>query len=39
MLQGTAISSELTLAVPFAATVVTLTLYNYINLKRGRELD
>ena len=38
MLQGTAISSELTLAVPFAATVITLTLYNYINLKRGREI-
>ena len=38
MLQGTAISNELTLAVPFAATVITLTLYNYINIKRGREL-
>ena len=38
MLQTSDISSELTLAVPFAATIVALTLYNYMNLKRGRDI-
>ena len=38
MLQTTDISSELTLAVPFVATVVALTLYNYMNIKRGRDI-
>jgi len=38
ILQNTAFPNELTLAVPFAATIVALMLYNYMNLKRGRDI-
>lgn len=32
------ISSELTLMTPYLATIIALALYNYMNIKRGREV-
>jgi len=32
------ISSELTMALPYVATIVALALYNYTNMKRGRTI-
>ena len=37
MLQNTDISSELTMAVPYVATIVALAFYNYANMKRDRK--
>ncbi|MEG0216162.1 MAG: ABC transporter permease, partial [Hungatella sp.] len=34
MLQNSSISNELTMAVPYAATIVALAIYNYINIKK-----
>lgn len=35
MLQNSNISSQLTMALPYLATVVALALYNYVQIKRG----
>lgn len=35
MLQNSSISSQLTMALPYVATVVALALYNYVQMKRG----
>jgi len=35
MLQNTSISSQLTMALPYVATVVALAMYNFIQIKRG----
>ncbi len=35
MLQNTSISSQLTMALPYVATVVALAMYNYVQIKRG----
>ena len=35
MLQNSTMSSELTMAIPYVATIVALTLYNYTKMKRG----
>lgn len=35
MLQNSSISSQLTMALPYLATVVALALYNYVQIKRG----
>ena len=37
MLQNTAISSELTMTVPYIATIIALASYNYANIKRERK--
>ncbi|MEG1505700.1 MAG: ABC transporter permease, partial [Lachnospiraceae bacterium] len=34
MLQNSNISNELTMAVPYGATIVALAIYNYINIKK-----
>jgi len=38
MLQNTDISSELTMAVPYFATIVALASYNYANMKRDKKI-
>ncbi len=35
MLQNTKISSELTMAMPYMATIVALMFYNYVQIRRG----
>jgi general nucleoside transport system permease protein len=35
MLQNTSISSQLTMALPYVATVVALALYNFVQIRRG----
>jgi simple sugar transport system permease protein len=35
MLQNTSISSQLTMALPYVATVVALAIYNFVQIRRG----
>ncbi|MEM1486033.1 ABC transporter permease [Oscillospiraceae bacterium PP1C4] len=36
MLQNSQISNELTMAIPYAATIIALAIYNYIGIKREK---
>lgn len=38
-MQNTAVSSQLAMATPYAATILALALYNYLQIKRGANLD
>jgi len=38
MLQNTNISGQLTMAIPYAATIVGLAVYNYVGMKRSERL-
>ena len=38
MLQNTNISGQLTMAIPYAATIVGLAVYNYVGMKRNERL-
>jgi simple sugar transport system permease protein len=38
MLQNSAMSSELTMALPYLSTIAALALYNYLQMKRGGKI-